>query len=149
MFLLTINPFFTRGPRLKGFEGITTKYALYNTFKQTCMQDKTEYLVMAPGREDRVQEARKSLVTNKRVSTGSNSRSNVPCGKTCRRCTPVASLVTACALSPQRVLAPRSVNDARSPISLQGSAHESQPGLFSRQGPSRGPSSTGGSRVEP
>ena len=47
--------------------------------------------------------------------------------------------------SPQRAPAPRHVDDARSPISLQGSAHESRPGLISIQGPSRGPSSTGGS----
>ena len=107
------------------------------------MQDKTEYLVMAHGREESVQKARMSLVTNKRVSTGSNSRSNVPRGKKWRRSTPVASLVTTCAGSPQRVLAPRNVDDARPPISLQGSAHKSRPGLSSRQGPSRGPSSTG------
>ncbi len=47
--------------------------------------------------------------------------------------------------SPQRAPAPRHVDDARPPISLQGSAHESRPGLFSIPGPSRGPSSTGGS----
>ena len=34
----------------------------------------TEYLVMAHGREESVQKARMSLVTNKRVSTGSNSQ---------------------------------------------------------------------------
>ena len=48
------------------------------------------------------------------------------------------------ALSP-RALTSRNADDARPPISLQGSAHESRPDLFSRQGPSRGPSSTGGS----
>ena len=78
------------------------------------------------------------------VSTGSNCRSNVPRGKN------VAVQCLSCAShrvrgSPQRVPAPLKVDDARSPISLHCSAHESRPGLFSIQGPSRGPSSTGGS----
>ena len=55
------------------------------------------------------------------------------------------ALVTVCARSPQRVPAPRNVDNGRPPISLSGSAYKSRPGLSSRQGPSRGLSSTGGS----
>ena len=147
MVLLTINPFLTREPWSKGFEGITTKYALYNTCRQNrptaCMQDKTEYLVMAHGREESVQKVGMSLVTNKRVSTGSNSQLE----RAARQ--EMAALYSCFSHrvrgSPQRVPALRSVDDARPPISPQGSAHKSRPSLSSRQGPSRGPSPTGGS----
>ena len=43
------------------------------------MQDETEYLVMSHGREDSVKST--NVARNRRMSTDSNSRSNVPLGK--------------------------------------------------------------------
>ena len=67
MVLLTINPFLTREPRRKVSRGslrnmpYTTRAD--KTDRQTaCMH--TEYLVMAHGREESVQKAGMSLVTN-------------------------------------------------------------------------------------
>ena len=105
---------------------------------------KTEYLVMAHGREDRVQKARRSLVTS-----GGVHGFKPPLQRTAQQemaqQLPLPLVRHRVRGSPQRVPTPSSVDDARSPISLQGSAHKSRPGLFSIQGPSRGPSSTGGS----
>ena len=117
------------------------------TDQQTaCMQ--TEYLVMAHGREESVQKARMPLVTNKRVSTDSNSRSNVPRGKKWRRSTPVASSHRVRTFSSARSGSAQRRRCETADLSPGFSIQiQAWPVLSSRQGPSRCPSSTGGSTV--
>ena len=86
MVLLPIlNPFLTREPRSKGFEGITTEICLRQRADKTDRQTDSMHAdrVLGDGSWTRGkrQEARMSLVTNKQVSTGSNSCSNAPRGK--------------------------------------------------------------------
>ena len=79
--------------------------------------------------------ARMALVTNKRVSTGSNSRSNVPRGE--MELILLLPQGTACAVSARSDLA-QGRRWASADLS-RGPAYNSRPGLSSRQGPSRGP----------